>query len=261
MIDWLALVIGNTRWHWAWFQDDHLQHVWHHEHLVNSQTPTPDLSSILAAHAPSQIRLLPIESLNIWAVSVVPSQTRGVEHISTIRWLRHFPLEKVYPTMGLDRIVTLWGAGQHYSWPTLVIDGGTALTFTAGDAGTFVGGAILLGVRSHLAALHHYTAALPHLSPPPHLPTRWAQDTPSAIQGGVIHTILASIHEFIHSWISQYPDTSILFTGGDGEYLHRLYLAQYQIQQNQALVNRTWFDPNLMFWGISAYRKEETREL
>ena len=129
----------------------------------------------------------------------------------------------------------------------------------SGNAGDFAGGAILLGMRSHLAALHHSTDALPFIKPPADLPYRWADNTASAIQSGVIHTMLASIQQFIHSWQQQYPTTTILFTGGDGQYLYRLY--QQQTQQNQVPINRTWFDPNLMFWGIAAYRSEETREL
>ena len=261
MVDWLALIIGNTRWHWAWLQKDVLKQVWHTAHLTNQASSDIDLHSIWAEHAPSQILHLPVESIDIWAISVVPNQAQYLAHLSTIRWINHIPLRDIYPTMGLDRAVTLWGASQRYGWPILVIDAGTALTFTAGDNGAFIGGAILLGLRSHLAALHHYTAALPNISPPPDLPTRWGRDTSSAIQSGVIHTMLVSIHQFIHTWQQQYPTAAILFTGGDGEYLYRLYLQQYQTTQNQAPMNRTWFDPNLMFWGISAYRNEATRAL
>lgn len=260
MVDWLALVIGNTRWHWAWFQDNTLKHVWHNEHLANSTTLDAGLRSIWSEHAPSQILHLPVEAIEIWAVSVVPNQTHYLAPLSNVRWIKHFPIKNVYATMGLDRVTTLYGAGQRYGWPILVIDSGTALTFTAGAAGAFMGGAILLGVRSHLAALHDYTAALPKINLPSTLPPIWAHNTTTAIQSGVLHTILTSIHQFISKWRNQYPDASILFTGGDGEYLYDLY-TQQQKQQNQALDNRTWFDPNLMFWGITTYRNDATRAL
>ncbi len=261
MVDWLALVIGNTRWHWAWFQDDQLQQVWHTRHLAYRRLPDKELSSIWANHAPPQIVHIPIEAIDIAAISVVPSQTKCLAQLSNVQWIHHFPLGGVYSTLGLDRIATLWGAGQQYGWPALVIDSGTALTFTAGATATFMGGAILLGLRSHLVALHHYTAALPKVDPPPDLPSQWATDTTSAIQSGVVYTVLASIHHFVQSWQQQYPHTALIFTGGDGEYLQRLYQQQYQTEQNQALTSRTWFDPNLMFWGISAYRNEDTRAL
>jgi type III pantothenate kinase len=124
-----------------------------------------------------------------------------------------------------------------------------------------MGGAILLGLRSHLTALEQHTAALPTVSPPSNLPPRWAIDTTSAIQSGIIYTLLASIHHFIQNWYQRYPQTTILFTGGDGQYLHKFYQQQYSKQQNQVPIDRTWFDPNLMFLGISAYRNDATRAL
>ena len=33
MDNWLALVIGNSRSHWAWFQDHTLITAWNHSHL------------------------------------------------------------------------------------------------------------------------------------------------------------------------------------------------------------------------------------
>lgn len=262
MIDWLALVIGNTRWHWAWFQTDELKQVWHTEHIKgHTLSNIEELRSYWVNSAPSKVLRLPLEEMSIWAISVVPAQAQYLVELPAFRWINHFPCKNVYATMGLDRIATLWGAGQRYGWPILVVDSGTALTFTAGVDGVFMGGAILLGLRSHLAALKQHTAALPVVDPPANLPPRWAQNTDSAIQSGVIHTLLDSIHHFIQNWQQQYPQTSILFTGGDGQYLYQFYQQKYPTQQNQALMNRTWFEPDLMFWGISAYRNEETREL
>lgn len=259
MIDWLALVIGNTRWHWAWFKASELQQVWHTSHLAPPQPSDVTLRSLWSQPVPPQILELPLDSIHIWAVSVVPAQAQYLHPLSQVQWINHFGLKNTYPTMGLDRVVTLWGAGQRYGWPVLVIDGGTALTFTAGAEGAFVGGAILLGLRSHLAALHHSTAALPLVNLPHTLPPRWAIDTPSALQSGVIHTVLASIEQYIQSWQQQHPESAVIFTGGDGDYLHRFY--QQTLNQNQALLNRTWFDPNLMFWGIDHYRREAIRAL
>ena len=142
MADWLALVIGNTRWHWAWFTDSDLNRVWHHPHL--SDKPFLSLQSLWSDQTGLSANQL--AEIDIWAVSVVPSQAQYLERRCPVRWITNFSLQGVYSTMGLDRIATLWGAGQTYGWPTLVIDGGTALTFTAGAEKTFIGGAILLGL-------------------------------------------------------------------------------------------------------------------
>lgn len=256
MTDWLALVIGNTHWHWAWFSNDELQQVWH---LPHRQAPL-DLRSLKEYQLPAELLVLLLGAVEVWALSVVPKQSEYIEAYPALRWIQQLPLKGTYATMGLDRVVSLWGAGQRYGWPVLVMDSGTALTFTAGAEECFQGGAILLGVRSHLRALHNYTAALPSIEPPAHLPTRWATNTSDAMQSGVLYPLLAGIHDFIERWQHRYPDTAILFTGGDGQYLHQLY-QEYLQQQNQALNNRTWFEPNLMFWGITAYRSEATRAL
>ncbi|NEP63820.1 MAG: type III pantothenate kinase, partial [Symploca sp. SIO2G7] len=203
MANWLALVIGNTRWHWAWFAGSELKQVWHHPHISYLLQPS-QLGPLLASQGPPQL----LDNLNffdIWAVSVVPPQTQYLQPLK-VHWITDTPLKKVYSTLGLDRAVTLWGAGQKYGWPVLVIDGGTALTFTAGAEATFVGGAILLGLRSHFTALQDYTAALPAINPPSTLPPRWARDTASNIQGGIIYTLLDSIHLFIQCSHRQLPD-------------------------------------------------------
>ncbi|NEQ52106.1 MAG: pantothenate kinase [Leptolyngbya sp. SIO3F4] len=261
MANWLALVIGNTRWHWGWFNNSHLKQVWHTEHLSTQPLPAFTLQSLIARQAPSQLLQIALESLEVWAVSVVPPQDQYLQSLSSVHWVTQFPIKDIYPTMGLDRVATLLGAGHHYNWPVLVIDAGTALTFTAGVDSRFLGGAISLGLRSHLIALHDYTAALPQVGLPKDLPTRWASSTSGAIQSGVIHTALANVHHFIQSWQHQYPETNILFTGGDGQYLYELYREAYPTKETQTLTNRIWVDSNLMFWGISAYRSEATRVL
>ena len=140
MADWLALVIGNTRWHWAWFDGGDLKQVWHTPHLPPHSPTDITLRSIWAEQAPPQCLHVPIECLDIWAVSVVPTQAHYIAQLSNVYWIDHVPLKGAYPTMGLDRVTALVGAGQQYGWPVLVIDGGTALTFTAGAAGAFMGG-------------------------------------------------------------------------------------------------------------------------
>jgi type III pantothenate kinase len=70
--------------------------------------------------------------LPLYLASVVPSQTALWQtypdvHIIT---LDQVPLQGVYPTLGIDRALALWGAGETWGWPMLVIDAGTALTLT-----------------------------------------------------------------------------------------------------------------------------------
>jgi type III pantothenate kinase len=116
----------------------------------------------------------------LWVASVVPAQTQlwlQYPNSNLVR-LADVPLQNLYPTFGLDRAIALCGAGMTYGWPTLVLDGGTALTLTGADAeATFIGGAILPGLGLQLRSLHEGTAGLPLTELPAQLPEQWAKDT------------------------------------------------------------------------------------
>jgi pantothenate kinase type III len=82
-------------------------------------------------------------------------------HRASIRGL------STYPTMGIDRLAALMGAIQQFPnrYSHLVIDGGTALTYTTIAKPTNqVGGGIGLGPRLKLLAMSERTGALPTLT-------------------------------------------------------------------------------------------------
>ena len=150
------------------------------------------------------------------------------------------PLVGLYITMGCDRALAVFGAGETYGYPVLVIDAGTAITVTGVDANkNLIGGAIIAGLRSQFASLHKNTAALPDLDIPATMPTLWAKDTQSAIQSGIVQMILAGLRVYLQDWRSQFPDRPIILTGGDGD-----RLKQWGLEVD--IVN-----PNLIFLGMS----------
>lgn len=258
MTEWLALSIGNSRWHWALFQDDGLQHTW--------DTPSMSVTQLEAfiAHpqacAPlSHPTMLP----EVWLASVVPEQLdrwRGYPRLELIT-LSRIPLQQVYPTFGVDRALALWGAihtssaDRSASHPraTLVIDCGTAMTFTGADPHhTLLGGAILPGLQVQFQALGQQTAALPALNTNRilEMPDRWAKNTEEAIASGILHTATASIQDFVSNWRGSFPDSTIVMTGGDAALLHTL-LKQVSPEVSQSIQ----LDLNLAFWGIRAVRQ------
>ncbi|AFY37147.1 putative transcriptional acitvator, Baf family [[Leptolyngbya] sp. PCC 7376] len=196
-----ALMIGNSRYHWAEILDGRIQRVWHTSH--NETLPNLDSPLVFA--------------------SVVPAQgDRLKRHYPTATkiTLADIPLGNLYPTLGIDRALAMYGAGEIYGYPCLVIDGGTALTFSGVDGDRrFVGGAILPGLRLQFQMLPQGTAALPSIELPEQLPTRWAQETKEAIASGILHTVSAGLNSFIDNWLTKYPTSSILVTGGDGNFL------------------------------------------
>ena len=160
-------------------------------------------------------------------------------------------------TLGIDRILALWGAAESQEWPVLVIDAGSALTFTAATEDRFIGGAILPGLQLQFQALSQGTAALPKVDAIglETLPARWATDTFTAIQSGVVYTLLAGIQDYITDWRRQYPDGRVTLTGGDSGLL-------YLFLQNKApdMADQINQDPHLMFWGMRAYQRQTSKD-
>jgi type III pantothenate kinase len=265
---WLALEIGNSRLHWGWFAGEDLQATWDTPHLSTSieqqlaQDKTlTDLPEEILSATPinlkskiQNLKLLP----PLYIASVVPSQTAlwiayPDVHVIT---LDKVPLLGVYPTLGIDRALSVLGAGETFGFPILVIDAGTALTFTGADRDRcLVGGAISPGLRLQLQSLGQQTANLPLIATPEilALPERWALNTPEAIQSGVIYTLIASIRDFITAWWEKFPDSQICFKGGDGKLLLE-YLRSLDPQLVRAHSCATLlYEPNLTFWGMRSY--------
>ncbi|MGF1461294.1 MAG: pantothenate kinase [Leptolyngbyaceae cyanobacterium] len=227
----LGLIIGNTRLHWGLFEHGQLQTVWHTPHLTAAQAEQLigrrfALDAWRSLGIDLALTVNPLECVDgatVYCASVVPAQAAhwqnydSVYHVS----LQDISLANLYPTLGIDRALNLLGAGDRYGWPCLIIDAGTALTFTAGHSNQFIGGAILLGLGAQFAALGQQAAALPVAAADGELPTRWADNTPTAIRSGVIRGAIATIRDFLNDWQQEYPHGYAVFTGGDGKQLYQ----------------------------------------
>ncbi len=162
--------------------------------------------------------------------SVVTQQTAIWQSYPDVRiiTLNQLPIGGVYPTLGIDRALAVLGAGNQFGWPILLIDAGTALTFTGADVNRYlVGGAILPGLGLQLSSLSKKTAALPLISLPENLPHRWAKDTAGAIQSGVVYATVAGVRDFIEDWRCLFPDSKIAVTGGDRAMLLKYLTAAF----------------------------------
>ncbi len=278
---WLALVIGNTRLHWGAFLGETLVKVWNTTHLtsevVNQLRARGFEAAAWQAIADSipKDNAFPTESISaLWIASAVPTQlalwlgdTSSTDTSSKVPIevvvRSHIPLSNFYPTLGLDRAINLLGAGSTIGWPVLVIDAGTALTFTAGAQNTVYGGAILPGIRIQGQALSQGTAALAgavDLSQSKLakavddleylLSERWATDTVGAIASGLIYSTTAVITDYLTDWWQRFPEGKAVITGGDAPLLHALLQ-----KRTPAIAARVQRDSYLMFWGMQAYRK------
>lgn len=260
---WLALEIGNSRLHWALFLGETLECTWNTDYLANAviqqlsscQTPDDLPPEIFTTSYTQRKKLnsIPISffPLHLVIASVVPSQTALWQTYPNVRvmTLEDVPLKNTYATLGIDRALALCGAGIKWGFPMLVIDAGTALTFTGADhQQCLVGGAILPGLGLQFATLGQKTGQLPHLetqnflSLPPH----FATNTPEAIQSGIIYTLLAGIKDFIIAWWDLFPDSQVAIKGGE-----RTLLMNYMQTLYPEIAARLIVEPNLIFWGIA----------
>jgi type III pantothenate kinase len=270
---WLALEIGNSRLHWALFFGTKLNCTWDTDYLSESLIQQLAKSKTLDDLPPEVFP--PFYRSGIWEdreeytspsspsppsspsspifltiASVVPSQTALWQTYPNVQviTLDQIPLQGIYPTLGIDRALALWGAGKTWGLPMLVIDAGTALTFTAADANEcLVGGAILPGLGLQFATLGQKTGQLPLIETQllSSLPPRFALNTTAAIQSGVIYTLLAGIKDFIEAWWQLYPEGKVAIKGGDRTIVFNYLQALYP-----AIAQRLTLEPNLIFWGM-----------
>lgn len=288
--DWLALVMGNTRLHWGAFQSGQLARVWHTPHLDRDWVArvqssgfsaevwqrVPGLSySAVVEDLSQSLQSQSFQPQSLWLASVVPAQTAlwanrraadddAICQVPTYGVERsQIPLKNIYPTLGIDRAINLLGAGDMLGWPVLVIDAGTALTFTAGVEQSVIGGAILPGIRMQTQSLSQKTAALPvedswlsrqdssfpDSAFPERLPDRWAMTTPEAIASGLIYGTLSILQDYLSDWWQKYPQGKAVLTGGDGPALHALWQ-----QKTPEIASRVAVDSHLMFVGMQRYR-------
>ena len=242
----LFIAIGNSRLHCAWFKNKELVSVWDTPHL-SSKINRGHLPQNLFNHKSLEHKLT---NIPVIIASVVKKQTELWQNYGNCQeiTLKDIKLTNIYPTLGIDRALAVWGAGEVYSYPCLVIDGGTALTLTAVDKQKqLIGGAILPGLRSQFKTIQQKTAALPYVELPATLPPRWATDTDNAIASGIIYTTIAGIYSYIQSWQQQHPNSQIIITGGDAD-----ILTQYLQQQAPEMKLKS--DRNLVFYGMSLAR-------
>ncbi|NCO75838.1 MAG: pantothenate kinase [Cyanobacteria bacterium] len=243
MQSWLGLIIGNSRLHWCYCDGEKIQQTWNTSQAESLAELSHILDKTLYSHLKAQIPL--------YIASVVPSATKIYLSLpqTTIINGKTIPLQDIYPTMGVDRILALWGAGCNYGFPCLVIDSGTALTFTGADENKkLIGGAILPGVRLQLQTLFFNTAALPEIEMISEITPRWAKNTSSAIQSGIIYTVIASLRDFSEDWLQKYPQSQVILTGGDA-----LLLNQYLEEIFPDINKQIKVDTNLIFLGIKEY--------
>ncbi len=180
--------------------------------------------------------------------SVVPSLVRPF-NVMLNHLLGHFPL-LVGPSMygklpvkvlnpyeiGTDLVADATAAFIRYPMPCLVIDFGTALTFTTiGKTGEILGVAIAPGLHTALKSLTGNTAQLPDVqlvSPPSVLGT----NTIHAIQSGLVLGFAGLVDSIVSRTEEELGESlTVIATGGFASVLFGVALKIQQIDENLTL--------------------------
>lgn len=254
----IAVDIGNTRTSCAVFQGELLVT------LINFPTLRGDITTI-SDDARKQFALYR-EIHDACIASVVPKATFATSDALKeifggidIRVLSHddIPIECAYKNpdeVGTDRLLgsvaayTKYGSGDKK--PIIVIDLGTATVFDCVDKnGTYLGGAIALGIESGAKYLSTIAAQLP--SVPLEFPKRiLGKTTEDSMQSGILYGAVSMVEGMVKRLTDEvFPKQQpiIVATGG----------LAVLISKHAPFI--TYFEPNLVLDGIRISHEEKKK--
>lgn len=123
-------------------------------------------------------------------------------------------------TLGKDRIALVAAAvNANKGKNTLIIDAGTCITYDLKTAEeVYLGGAISPGMNMRFKSLHKFTANLPLVKPKPEAELI-GNTTEASILSGIINGIKMELNGAIEAYNTQFEDLTVIFTGGDSQFL------------------------------------------
>lgn len=153
------------------------------------------------------------------------AQNLGPRHCHWVSWQSAHPFtasESAAREIGADLIAGLMGARELGRGPLVVIDCGTATKLTLLDqTDRIMGVAILPGLEVQLRSIAQSAPHLPQqvsLEPPP-LP--FGNDTPEALQSGIMYGHAAVVEGLVERYRSLFPDRALTAFGCGGLF-HRI---------------------------------------
>ena len=247
----MAVDVGNTQTVLGLFEGDELRGQWRIS--TEAQRTSDELAVVFAG-------LLDLYGLELGQVSamivssVVPGLTRSYRHLAE-SLLDVVPFYLVNAEMetglknryddpaavGADRIVNAVATGEHYGFPAIIVDIGTATTVEAVDGeGCYLGGAIFTGLYVALEALVARTAKLPGVDLEEEPPSDIATNTPDSIRSGFVYGYAGAIDALVRRLREELgeEDIRVVATGGPAGVIVRHCR---EIEE---------FDPNLTLKGL-----------
>ncbi|WP_303926012.1 type III pantothenate kinase [Draconibacterium sediminis] len=221
----LAIDIGNTNIVFGIYKDEEWLNHWR---IQTDQLKTADEYEVIFRSLLTAGKICRTEISRIILSSVVPSLVHpfremlsGLFSNAVINHLNpdiydRLPIKVLNPyQIGSDLVANATAAYQKYGNNTMVIDFGTALTFTTiGKNSAILGVAIAPGLRTAVGALAGKTAQLPqiHIAPPPSV---LGENTIHAIQSGIIFGYTGLVDSMIERTEKEVGESlNVVATGG-----------------------------------------------
>ena len=221
----LTIDIGNTNIVFGIYKNNNWLKHWR---IQTDQLKTADEYEVIFRSLLQAGKYSEKEILSIILSSVVPSLVRPFKEMLEKLCLNakinlvspeiynKLPVQILNPfEIGTDLVANAVAAHQKYGPLTMVIDFGTALTFTTiGAESEIKGVAIAPGLQTAVAALAGKTAQLPqiHLTPPPSV---LGENTIHAIQSGVIYGFTGLVDSIVERTKKELrKEITVVATGG-----------------------------------------------
>jgi len=141
--------------------------------LFGDASTRGNIDPLSAANANFQSSLRQVPDLTVYVQSTNNEHERGLLFLFSkiahrMYGLNNYdffsPKDGCYDSLGVDRAASVYCAYHYFKGPVLVLDGGTALTYTACDAnGKLMGGGISPGLMCRFRALSDYCGKLPFI--------------------------------------------------------------------------------------------------
>lgn len=220
----LAIDVGNSRINCGVFVDHRLIHAWA---FATDLASTPDDYAGRLLTALDTVGLRSEDVSETVLSSVVPPLTPVWEQVCDgyfsappLIVTEELPLRLTICTanpreVGTDRLVNAVAAFERYRPPLIVVDFGTATTFSVvTEAGEFIGGAIAPGFKVAAEALMSRTAKLPSV-PFIHPVEAIGRDTVSSLQVGLLRGYAGLVNELVTGMEQELGrQTTVVATGG-----------------------------------------------
>jgi type III pantothenate kinase len=157
----------------------------------------------------------------VYVASVKPSLNTTLKEVfpnAVFIESKDVPIKATFDTdsVGIDRLLNLYGAWRFYSKNSLVISCGTAFVLDVLVEGVFEGGFISLGLATKLQCLSQRAELIPSFELKK-VEVFLGKDTQGAVVGGILKEAKSFIKVFLEELKNTYMrDFSVVITGGDG---------------------------------------------